>query len=171
MLSDNGTMAFYAASVPGSNSSGLIGGEFITADLAATDLTGEFVWTRPPSTQGLHRAGIDTVLTANGCLYPSGAPLTGLGDLTLSGGNLEDPETNVMNVFAGTPTFLTDSLLVWTTASPSAGTFRVQVRVPGVTRPVSGSGVYLPKNRTAWGFFPGMTEGGKVELSVPMPPP
>lgn len=47
------------------------------------------------------------------------------------------------------------------------GKFSAKVLVPGVTRAVSGKGVYLPKVGIAWGFFPGTTTGGRIQLALP----
>jgi hypothetical protein len=59
------------------------------------------------------------------------------------------------------------ALKTWTGVSAKAGRFSATVAVPGITKPVKGRGLYLPKTNSAWGFFPGTTVGGSIELTVP----
>ena len=167
---DNGSIAFFAADVKKVNPKGYFGGELFPADVAATDITGEIAWFKPgqlPKIKGLHLAGLDTTLTANGSLY-TGAPLfTGAGMLDLSGGNLTVAESSAATISAlGIPTTPLGSLKTWTGAKAKTGKFAATVLVPTITKPVKGSGLYLPKSNSAWGFFPGTTVGGRIELSV-----
>ena len=32
---------------------------------------------------------------------------------------------------------------------------------------LNGAGIYLPKSNSAWGYFPGTTLGGRIELTQP----
>lgn len=164
---DNGSISFFAVVTKGAKPPALVGGELITANLTATDVTGELLWSKLPQagTKGLHLGGVETVLTANGCIFDNTIPLSGAGTLTLSGGNLAAPEsTSVTISAAGIPTVPTGSLKAWTGVSPKVGKFMAKVQVPGITKPVTGSGLYLPKSKTAWGFFPGKTDGGLIRL-------
>lgn len=45
------------------------------------------------------------------------------------------------------------------------GQFTGKVLVPGVTKPVTGRG-YLPRDGRAWGYFLGITDGGRIQLKV-----
>ena len=169
-LNDNGSIAFYGTPSGSASTRGLLGGEFVLADLVDTDLTGELTWTKPPQphgAKGLHLGGLATVLTANGSLYAGAIPLTGPGAILLSGGNLPAPETDPITAIAGTPAVPDGSVLAWTNVYSTTGTFVVRIRPPGVKIPVSGEGLYLPKSHRAWGLFPGTTEGGRLELTVP----
>jgi hypothetical protein len=47
------------------------------------------------------------------------------------------------------------------------GIFGVDIKHPGMPAPVHGTGVFLQKTNTAWGYFPGVTVGGRIELTVP----
>ena len=112
---------------------------------------------------------MDTLLTANGCLFQGGAPLAGVGQLELAGGNLSSTEDASVTVTAGRPTVPAGSLKAWA-ADAKRGIFLARVKVPGLAVPVLGAGLYLPKSHSAWGFFPGVTEGGRIELTVPPVP-
>jgi len=170
-LRDNDTIALYALP-KGPKPPAVIGGELTRASLANTDVSGEIAWLKLPQlagVKGLHLAGVDTVLAANGCLYSGLDPLpTGNGTLRLSGGNLVAPELGAVIVSAaGIPAVPTGSLKTWTGVKAKVGKFSATVTVPGITKPVKGSGLYLPKINGAAGFFPGTTEGGRIILTVP----
>jgi hypothetical protein len=168
-ISDNGTIAFYGTSTKFVIPPAIVGGEFVSANLPKTDLTGEIAWLKPTQGQGAkgpHLGGVDTVLTANGCLYAGTIPLSGPGTLSLSGGNLLVDELSSVNVSGGIPT-LTGSLKGWGGVKPTVGMFTAKVKVPGIIKPVAGAGVYLPKSNSAWGYFPGTTLGGRIQLTVP----
>jgi hypothetical protein len=170
-LGDNGSFAFYAVVTKGAKPPALIGGELVLANLAATDVTGELHWSKLPQikgAKGTHLGGFDTTLTANGSLFANVIPLTGAGTLQLSGGNLPGTETGAVTVNAkGIPTVPIGSLKTWTGVAPKVGKFTAKVLVPGIAKQVKGSGVYLPKSNRAWGYFPGKTVGGRIELTVP----
>ncbi|MEQ1861304.1 MAG: DUF4394 domain-containing protein [Chthoniobacteraceae bacterium] len=170
-LRDNGTIAIYVPITKGPNPPAFLGGELLTADLTATDVTGELLWTKFPQvvTKGLHLAGVDTILAANGCKFTGLDPLlTGTGTLALTGGNLAANEVgpSIISV-AGIPTLPAGALKTWTGVKQKVGKFSATVTVPGITKPVKGSGLYLPKSSSAWGFFPGTTVGGSINLTVP----
>jgi hypothetical protein len=112
---------------------------------------------------------VNTFLDANGSLFDgTAALLTGNGTLNLSGGDLGGNETNpVVISAAGIPAVPTGALKTWTGVNKKVGKFTATVTVPGITKPVKGSGLYLPKSNRAWGFFPGKTVGGRIELTVP----
>lgn len=168
-LRDNGTVAIYGV-VNKAKPPAIVAGELVTANLAETDVTGEISWLKLPqlaNVKGLHLGGVDTLLTANGSIFDGTVALpAGSGTLKLSGGNLAGDETATVTVTAGVPA-LSGSLQAWTGVKPKVGKFAAKVAVPNVTKPVKGSGLYLPKSNSAWGFFPGSSVGGRIELSVP----
>jgi hypothetical protein len=43
----------------------------------------------------------------------------------------------------------------------------VNVKDPARSKKVIGSGIYLPKTNSAWGYFPGATVGGRIQLTQP----
>jgi hypothetical protein len=164
---DNGSIAFFAVATKGAKPPALVGGELITANLMTTDVTGELVWSKLPqaSSKGLHLGGVDTVLTANGCVFDGTISLNSMETLTLTGGDLAAPEATTVAVsVAGIPAVPTGSLKAWTGVSAKVGKFTAKVGVPGIAKPVTGSGLYLPKSQMAWGFFPGKTVGGRIQL-------
>jgi len=170
-LRDNNTIAFYTT-VKGPKPPAIVGGELIVANLANTDITGQVAWLKQPQlpgVKGLHLDIVDTLMNANGSLYDGTAPLpAGNGTLNLSGGDLNINESNVVVVSAdGIPAVPTGSLETWTGVKPKVGKFTARVTIPAFTNPVKGSGLYLPKSNSAWGFFPGKTVGGRIELTVP----
>lgn len=170
-VTDNGKFAFFAVDKK-SKPAAYYGGELTFANLTTTDLTGELVWVKPgqlPTVKGLHLLGEDTVLKANGCLFTGLVPLiSGNGTLNLTGGNLAADQSNTVVIAAtGIPAVPTGALTAWTGVKQKTGLFSAKVTVPGVTKPVSGKGLYLPKSNRAWGFFPGLTVGGSIELTVP----
>ena len=162
---DNGGFVFYRGigkTVP----KAFVGGELTAANLAATDVTGELEWNLPPQAAGLHASGVSTTLTANGCIFTPGAPLpSGPVTLTLSGADLAAPIFFASTATNGTvaktadvPSFIANAL---------KGTFSAKVKHPVLVRTVSGSGVFLQKSGTAWGYFPGATVGGAISLTQP----
>ena len=168
-VSDNGTTSFYAVESKFVLPAGIVGGELVDANLPTTDVTGELAWSKPaqgPGAKGNHLGGVNTVLTANGSLYNGALLLDGPGLLTLSGGNLVVDETGPVLVTLGLPVLPTGSLKGWAGVKVTVGQFRAKVQVPGFTKPVTGGGVYLPKSQTAWGYFPGTTVGGRIELTT-----
>jgi len=167
--SDNGTLAIFALENKGVNPAGRLGGELTPADLDTTDVTGELGWTKPPQTpgaKGQHLSGVDTTLVANGSLYHGVVPGSGSATLTLSGGNLAADETTAVTVNGGIPAVPAGSLVGWAGVRPNIGKFSVRIRVPGSARPIIGGGLYLPKSQSAWGYFPGLTEGGRIQLEI-----
>ena len=47
------------------------------------------------------------------------------------------------------------------------GLFSARVKIPARAGSVGAVGVYLPKSNSAWGFFPGTTVGGRIQLTQP----
>jgi hypothetical protein len=168
VISDNNRVSFYAPE-RSTTPTGFLGGEFVLADLATTDLTGEIAWNKPAQlrTSGMHLGGLETILTANGCAYT--APVLGLPDgpatLTLSGGDFPTLISTAVTLNSGLVTG-PDPLVRWA-AKDKNGRFEISVRPPGETRTTRGSGVYLPKSVSAFGWFKGTTVGGRVELTTP----
>ncbi|HEV7403602.1 MAG TPA: hypothetical protein VGO11_11770, partial [Chthoniobacteraceae bacterium] len=165
---DDGTIAFHSIVRRGVNPPEIVAGELVFADLTATDLTGEVAWAKPvqaPGVRGLHLGGVDTLLTVNGCQWKRQPLPAGAGTLSLSGGNLAADEDANVAITAGRPTVPTGSAKSWV-ANRKYGIFSARVKVPGLPLPVAGAGVYLPKSNSAWGFFPGTTEGGRIELTT-----
>jgi hypothetical protein len=167
-MRDDGTFAFNAIVRSGANPPETVAGELLFADLTATDLTGELTWDKPvqrPGVRGLHLDGVYTTLTVNGCQFKQQPLPAGAGVLSLSGGDLSVVvvEDTAVTVTAGRPTVPAGSLRSWVTY-PNLGIFLARVKVPGLGIPVPGGGVYLPKSHRAWGFFPGTTVGGRIEL-------
>jgi hypothetical protein len=169
-LSDNGSFSFFTPVSKGAKPPALLGGELFTADLAATDITGELAYLKLPQlpkAKGTHLTGVDTILNANGSLYPADATLpAGPGLLRLLGGNLNADEENIVTVTAGVPA-LVGSLKAWTGVKAKVGRFSAKVEVPAFPKPVKGAGLYLPKSARAWGYFPGKTDGGRIDLVFP----
>ena len=165
-ISDNGSINFYGVQ-SSTSPKGWIGGEFILANLAKTDLTGELEWTKPEQLSGLHRDGVNTLLAANGCIatgtfgIPDGPAL-----VTLSGGNFPTPVLVQSTVQNGKVPPILPTLSNWLTQS-AAQTFLARIRQPAVTLPTTSTGFYFPKSQTAVGFFPGTTLGGKLLLTQP----
>lgn len=170
-LLDNGGFAFYTPVTKGAKPPAVLGGELVAADLAATDITGELIYLKLPQipgTKGLHLQGVDTVLAANGSLYTAAGPALGsAGTLTLSGGDLTLAQTQAVTVSARGVPNLSALVPKWTAAAAKVGTFTASLRLPEATKNVTATGVYLPKSKTAWGYFPGTTEGGRIELTAP----
>ena len=164
-LADNGTFTIYTP-IALTSPKGVLAGEFVTANLTATDVTGELEWNLPAQATGLHSAGVSTILTANGSAFtPGGFPPNGAGTLTLSGGDLAAASVTAVTIASGKPT-LTPIVRSWV-INPTSGTFISAVKHPVTNTLRTGSGVYLSKSHTAWGFFRGTTVGGKIELKVP----
>ncbi len=160
LLADNGDFPLYAV-VAKTNPKAIIAGELVQSDLLKTDVTGELQWTMAAQRAGIHSAGVDTALTANGCIYmPGELPADGPGTLTLSGGDIAGSSA-ATTITIGKPT-LTPLVPFWK-ANARAGAFTFKVKDP-TQRAASGNGIYLPKSDTAWGFFPGSTVGGRVVL-------
>ena len=174
-VTDNGTVIFYGKESSRVNPPGVIGGQLVPANLTLTDITGEILWKKPqqaPGSGGTQQAGVDTILAANGSIYAGALPpgmtnLAGTGTLTLSGGGFLVPEVNAVTLAGPIPTTPVGSVKSWAGVKADAGQFRIRVQVPGITKPVTGSGLYLPKSNSAWGYFPGTTLGGRVELTAP----
>ena len=172
---DVSTVAFFAITKTKVKPFGVIGGELTLATNPTTDVTGELVWSKPlqiAGGKGTHLGGVDTTLTAKGSRYDKLLLLpVGNGILKLAGGNLQADEFVAVAITGGIPALPTGSLVTWKGPSKkgtsSTGLFSVTVTIPGVTKPVKGSGIYLQKSGRAWGYFPGTTLGGRVELSVP----
>ncbi len=168
-LLDNDGMVIYAT-VSKSQSTGIIAGELVAADLTRTDMTGELAWAMGTQPLGLHASGVDTILTANGSLFASGDTLpAGAVELVASGGNLVAPLTVATTASAGVPTASTvfPSWRISLNRAGQTGQFTAKVKTPTNLKSVSGSGVYLPKSNSAFGWFPGTTLGGRIELTQP----
>ncbi len=169
-LRDDGSFAFYSA-VTSAKLPASLGGEFQTADLTATDVTGElfyFKFPQPVTAKGTEKTGITAFLTANGCKFDGTALLpAGGAALVLVGGNLANLESNPVTISATGIPSLVGSLKSWTGVAKKVGKFTATVQVPGIIKPVKGGGLYLPKSKIAWGYFPGTTAGGQINLNVP----
>ena len=171
-LRDNATFVFYTAVVKGPKPPAFIGGELSLADLTSTDVTGELKWNKLPQfagVKGLHLDGVDATLFANGCRFDGTATLpAGNGTLSLGGGNITVETNAVIVSTAGVPAPAVGSALkTWTGVNKKVGKFKATVAVPNIVKPVKGSGLYLPKTNSAWGFFPGTAVGGRIQLTVP----
>jgi hypothetical protein len=171
-VTDNGTIIFYGKQSNRVNPAGLVSGELVPANLTLTDVTGEVLWFKPaqsPGASSMHFSGVDTTLAANGSIYAGVIPpgMAGAGTVTLSGSTFGAAEVSAVNVVAGIPATPANSLDGWAGLKASVGIFRARIKLPTQTKPVTGSGIYLPKSNTAWGFFPGTTLGGRIELTVP----
>jgi len=164
-LADNGTLPIYA-SVSRTNPYAYIAGELNLANLARTDITGEFAWSKPAQAlAGPHQGGLETVLTANGSIFlPTDVLPTGAVTLKLIGGNQAADRTISTTANAGVPVPTTPGVSFWLVKPNGGFTTKVQ-RTPLIK--VGGSGVYLPKSNSAWGYFPGTTLGGRIELTQP----
>ena len=165
-VADNGTFVIYS-SVARTAPLAFVAGEFNLADLTATDITGEIVWKKPLQTAvGLHASGVDTILTANGCLFATGDALpTGGVHLTIAGGNLPADSTVATTAAAGRVVLPTPGVTSW--AALSNGTFTAKITHPLFTAPIVAKGIYMPKSNTAWGVFSGTTVGGRIEMTQP----
>ncbi|MEK0449817.1 MAG: hypothetical protein RL088_2085 [Verrucomicrobiota bacterium] len=164
-LADNGTLPIYA-SVSRTNPYAYIAGELNLANLARTDITGEFAWSKPAQAlAGPHQGGLETVLTANGSIFlPTDVLPTGAVTLKLIGGNQAADRTIATTANAGVPVPTTPGVSFWLVKPNGGFTTKVQ-RTP--LNKVGGSCVYLPKSNSAWGFFPGTSVGGRIELTIP----
>lgn len=169
-MGDNESIAFYSL-VPGTNSRATVAGLLNQADLSATDVTGELDWNLPEQRRGLYSDGLMTVLAATGSKYVSGDDLIadGTGVLNLTGGDLASDSMEAVNLFNGRPELPTPFIRSWVPVR-STGIFRVRLLDPERGRVVAGDGVYLQKSQSAWGFFPGSTEGGRISLLADLVP-
>jgi len=182
MLADNGSFSFYGT-VPGTSPQAVIAGECQIADLAKTDVTGELLWLKPAQTPatGLHKGGVDTVLTANGSEYKYNrvdnsnvGVQNGNISVRIGGGDLvsdiSQGGTAKASVFARNGTSL------WGSAASASASFAwnsgraddgwvATLRLPG--RTVKGRGYYMPKSNSVWGTFPGTTVGGYFQITQP----
>ncbi|MCB1061552.1 MAG: choice-of-anchor D domain-containing protein [Verrucomicrobiae bacterium] len=163
-VGDNESIAFYSL-VPRTNSRATVAGLLNQADLSATDVTGELDWNLPEQRRGLYSDGLMTVLAATGSKYVRDDELIadGTGILNLTGGDLASNSMEAVNLFNGRPELPTPFIRFWVPVR-STGIFRVRVLDPDRGRVVPGDGVYLQKSQSAWGFFPGSTEGGRISL-------
>ena len=167
VLTDNDDLAFYFPI--GRNPSGVVGGELTLGNNVSTDITGEFVWSKPSGgVKGTERFAVDTVLTANGSLFDRTIPLyTGGASLALTGGNLLLDELNFPSITNGLPDGLPavpiGSVVTWKSKS-GVGTFVFNVVQPSGVR-VAGTGIYLQKSSRAFGYFPGPVNGGRVVVT------
>ncbi len=167
LLADNGSIVFYGSPLR-TQPAALVVGELTLGDLAATDVTGELAWVKPAQvlSTSLYGWGVNTVLTANGCIYSVGAPLpNGASTLTLAGGSLATDISTETIATAGKPT-PTLSLPSWKVQA-ERGTFIAMVKYSARLSAVRGTGLYLPKSHSAWGYFPGTMVGGRIVLTQP----
>lgn len=170
VLTDDDAFAFYDVQKKGAEPPGVFGGVLALADLERTDVSGDLVWSKPAQAagaKGTHLGGVDTTLTARGSRYAGVLPFTAgypYPLLRLSGGNLAATESALVATVSGIPPAPTGALQGWTGVKADTGVFIAKVLVPGIPKPVIARGVYLPKYERAWGYFPGTTEGGRIEL-------
>ncbi len=163
-LLDNGSFVFFKA-IGHTSPKAFVGGEFVRANLDASDVTGELEWSLPPQSGGLHAAGLNATLTANGSIYtPSSLLPSGPVTIDVAGGDLAAPISIQTNASNGNPANTT-VVSSWT-VNRSSGAFAAHVNDPAQAGFLRAAGVYLPKSNRAWGFFPGSTVGGSIGLSV-----
>ncbi len=164
ILLDNGTFLLYRPSQRSAPSS--VAGEFLLANLPATDITGELAWSLPPRPAPAPAAALDTTLVANGSLFsvrtqqPSGTVT-----VTLTGADFAPPVIFQTGARAGqlTPA----SILTRWVGRPSTGGFLFTVRpIPNAPN-ANGSGLFIPKTNTYWGCFQGATAGDRLEAAQP----
>lgn len=162
-LADNGTFAIYN-SINSTAPKGYCAGELVAVNLVKTDLTGELVWTMPAQARSPHATGVDTVLTANGCVFTPGATLSnGPCTIVVSGGNLAASSSIASTITAGSPA--ANALVTFWRVRATKGSFTAIVKDPARTKAVGARGIYLPKSNSAWGYFPGTSVGGRIELT------
>lgn len=164
-LSEIKTIAFYVVTTINVIPRGYVGGELRKADLERTDITGELIYSKPAQagSKYAHRDGFFTLLRANGCLYRT-MDLDGLATIRLTGGNLAADEELFAPTLRGRPR--PGGSVVDVRASASAGTFVMRIKVPFSKRTIVGSGVFLPKTQSAWGYFNGSSVGGRIEMAI-----
>jgi hypothetical protein len=167
-LTDIKTIPLYFAQNTRTAARGLVAGQLLRVSLPRTDVTGEFVWNKPPqelNTPYPNRNGIETVLLANGCLH-SAEVLAGPATLRLAGGDLAADEIDSVTMTANRPN-PAGSLMEW--VPKPYGAFVVKLRF-ATGDPIIGAGIYLSKTKRAWGYFPGEEQGGCVDLQLSTPP-
>jgi hypothetical protein len=169
-VADDRSIAFHSTIKKRSKPAGFVAGELTPANLFSTDITGELRWLKPRQStgaKGLHLSGVDSTLTANGNLHDSTISLFGDGHLSLTGGNLAESLVDPVTINQkGIPLVPVGILKRWSGVSAKQGRFSATLLPPSSTKSVGGSGIYLNKSRRAWGFFPGTTEGGRIELDA-----
>lgn len=170
-LREDNTIAVYSAVGRNVRPPSVVAGELVLADLATTDLTGEWSWRKPPQeagVRGLHLGGVDTLLGVAGSRYDGRLALTGPGVLGIDGGDLlpRDELGENVAVIGGRPNLPLGVLQSWVTV-PKYGVFFAGLKIPDRPGVVRGRGLYLPKSNSAAGFFPGTTVGGRIVLSGP----
>ncbi len=166
-LTDIKTIPLYFAQNTGTAARGLVAGELLRASLPLSDVTGEFIWNKPPQSLSApypYRSGIETVLQANGSVFTPQA-MAGPAVLELRGGGMP-AETNSVTVTANRPS-LAGSVMQW--VPKPYGTYAVKLRF-ATGDPIIGAGLYLSKTKRAWGYFPGEEEGGVIDLRLSPPP-
>lgn len=165
-ICDNGSFTFYGM-VPGTSPRAAVSGECTLANLLQTDVTGELLWVKPvqsPAT-GLHRTGVDTVLTANGSAFIAGSALpNGAVSVHLEGGNLAS-EINLSGTVVPGRVSATGASFTWNMNPKAPAWIKATLTLPSRTNPVIGGGLYLPKSNRVWGWFPGTTVGGYFEIA------
>lgn len=159
-LADNLTFAMYAA-FEKKRLDTAVGGEFVLADLAATDLTAELSWGSRSKRQDQPGQNLSTTLVGNGCVYSDVSEL---------------PSGPVV-IEAAQGTYI--PMYEWTTAAEGqpAATFRfprwhINRRTGTFTATyrrhdsvfVPAGGVYLPKTNSAWGWYGNVEERGLLRL-------
>ena len=104
------------------------------------------------------------MLTANGSIFTPGVSVlpNGAGTLSISGGNLTADSSSATVITAGKPSV--SPLVAGWAVYPLQGTFSPSIKTPVHPRGAGGRGIYLPKSNSAWGYFPGITLGGRIEL-------
>ncbi len=168
-MSDNDSF-FIDTVIAGTTPKAVVAGEFVIANLRTTDVTGELSWVLPAQTTGIHKTGVNATLFGNGSVHTTVSlttryfPSDGPGTLNISGGNLDDDSSAMTIVTNGKPSFPALNIVRTWVPNTTYGTFTIGVKDPARTAIQAGSGVYLPKSRSAWGYFPGTTVGGRVQL-------
>lgn len=167
-LCDNGTVSVFAhEALPSLAPTAFLGGEFNFANLAKTDITGELEWKKPAQSAGMHRAGLNTIVTINGCASDA---TPGIADgpviVRCAGGDFSAPFSIASTISSGRVAAVTGKIMDWQ-VNPVTKFFRIRFFQPASRKLTLAYGVYLPKSANAVGFFSGANVGGKVEIAAP----
>jgi len=139
------------------------------------DVDGTVVWNKPGAAAGtLYTNGFGLGTTLSGARYH---PPTGPQDLLLSyanpvaafsHGNLEGPFANALQLKPGNVIAnLGTNRLTMSIALPT-GLFSGSVTVPGSTRVLLFKGALHQKGDYGGGYFPGLNQGGRVQVGPPL---
>ena len=162
-LADNFTVPVFAP-VKATKPKGTVAGQFTFAPISETDLTGELAWVKPPQAKGLLAAGVDSVVTVNGCILAPNFGPTGHISSTFKGGNFgaQDTYFTPLTLGKGVPTTTLKKLII----SGKNGGVKGSVVDPVTTKPIPFKGLYMPKSKRVWGFLKSATTAGRIQGSV-----